>query len=100
MLALHDDKDKPVSKRKLRRRRTAGAIETNLQEEALDKGIVAEIPSSQIPRMTRDELIRMVRAVHVVLPQPHVADKLELCDRRTLERLAHLARRCCRNQGY
>jgi hypothetical protein len=69
-------------------------------EDALDKRQIAELSSMQITRMTRDELIRIVRTARMELLHRDIADHIELYDRATLERLVHLARRCCRNRGY
>ncbi len=78
--------------------RTAG--EGGLVETFWDKRDIAELSSTQIARMTRDELLRIVRDARMELLHRDIADHIELYDRETLQRLAHLARRCCRNQGY
>ena len=69
---------------------------TMLQEvdEGLDQPTIAELSSKQILRMTRLELARVVRAGRLPASQM----RLEYLDRRTLERLAHLARFCCHNR--
>lgn len=69
--------------------------------EALDKSTVADLSSSAIEQMTCEELVRVITAAE--LPQQLGRGRsLELPygDREALLRLAHLARRCCRNQGY
>ena len=68
--------------------------------EALDKSAVAAIPIGAITAMTREELIRVIEAADLPVLGPLVSDHLLNLERETLERLAHEARRCCRNQGY
>ena len=63
-------------------------------DEGLDQPTIAELSSKQILRMTRLELARVVRAGRLPASQM----RLEYLDRRTLERLAHLARLCCHNR--
>ena len=64
-------------------------------DEALDQAMIADLSSKQISRMTRPELARVVRAGRL----PAMQVRPECLDRRTLERLAHLASLCCRNRG-
>jgi len=45
-------------------------------------------------------LIRVVQAAELPWLSPRTRERLLYLDRMTLERLAHLARRCCRNQGH
>lgn len=69
--------------------------------EALDKSTVADLSSSAIDQMTCEELVRVIIAAE--LPQylgRWRSFELPYGDRAALLRLAHLARRCCRNQGY
>jgi hypothetical protein len=68
--------------------------------EALDKSMIAELPASQISRMSCMELIRVIQGSALPLMRPEIQSHLEFYDRKTLERLAYLARRCCRNQGF
>jgi len=63
-------------------------------EEALDRETIADLSSTQISRMTRGELARVVRAARL----PALSVRPEKLDRGTLERLTHLARLCCRHQ--
>jgi len=63
-------------------------------EEALDRETIADLSSTQISRMTRGELARVVRAAWL----PASSVRPESLDRGTLERLAHLARLSCRHQ--
>ena len=73
-----------------------------ISTESLDKSTIAELSSATIERMTRDELLRVIRAS--CLPARHFtpesAKHWELLDEPALKRLAYLARRCCQNQGY
>lgn len=64
--------------------------------EALDKSAIAELSAGLIDRMTCDELVRIIRAAEVpVLGRPDLYGRLPFYDRETLQRLAHVARRCC-----
>ena len=67
-----------------------------LQESggALDPATIAELSSRQISRMTRPELVRVVRAGRL----PSLGARPERLDRATLERLAYLARLSCRRR--
>lgn len=65
-------------------------------DEALDQATVAELSSKQISRMTRPELVRIVRAGQL----PASGARLKFLDHRTLERLAHLARLSCHNREF
>jgi len=67
--------------------------------EALEKSDIAELSVTTINRMTCDELVRMIRVAG--LPDqlcPNLDKRLPFYDHAVLVRLAHLARRCCRNQ--
>ena len=69
------------------------------REEALDRAAVAAAPRAAIERMSRGELIRLIRAAEL----PHrlcSGDRANLTylDLPTLRRLAYLARLCCQNQ--
>jgi hypothetical protein len=66
--------------------------------EALDHETIAELPLGQISRMNTGELVRVVRASPLRILRPEVETRLEYQDRETLERLAHLARLCCRHR--
>lgn len=71
-----------------------------IESVPLDRPDVAELSMQDIHRMDDHELICLIRAVSALLPQPDVEHRLDVCDRPTLERLAQLARHCCRKQGY
>ena len=64
--------------------------------EALDRATIAEISSSDIERMTSEELARVVWAAELPHLPPAVESRLDYRDRPTLEKLAHQARLCCR----
>lgn len=69
--------------------------------EAMDKSLIAELSSSAIDHMTCEELARVITAAELSrLLNRDQRFVLPLGNRETLLRLAHLARRCCRNQGY
>jgi hypothetical protein len=66
--------------------------------EALDPGTIADLSDSTVAEMTRDELVRLICAADLPLPSGFDAERLRLQDQTTLERLAFLARRACRNR--
>ena len=66
--------------------------------ESLNRATVAELTHAQISNMTRQELIRVIETAQMRLLAPDIADRLRFRDRATLERLSHLAHRCCRHQ--
>ena len=68
--------------------------------EALDKPDIAELSTTHISQMTDDELVRVILAARLPLLQPEMERHLRFYDHAALQRLAHLSRRCCRNQGY
>jgi hypothetical protein len=51
-------------------------------------------------KMGPQQLIRVIRAAELPLVDARTSERLQYLDRATLQRLAHLAQRCCRNQGY
>lgn len=69
-------------------------------ETVPDKATIASLSQSDISQMTCDELVRVIRAACMALPRTNIDEHLGCYDRPTLERLAYLARHCCRNQGY
>ena len=69
--------------------------------EALDRTSVAEMSATLIDKMTHDELVRVIGGSNLpTLRRADLQDRLPFYDRDTLLRLAHVARRCCQNQGY
>jgi len=78
-----------------------GTMSTILESPGtLQKSFVAELSAEQIRRMTRAELVNVIRAVHPAFLSRGMLRRIENRDREELERLAHLCRRCCRQQGY
>lgn len=75
--------------------------ESRAPDDALDKSLIAELSSSAIDKMSCEELARVVTAANLAQKlsreQSYV---LPVGNREAMLRLAHLARRCCRNQGY
>jgi hypothetical protein len=68
--------------------------------EALDKSDVAELSATAINKMTRNELVRMIRVANLpALLRPDLDRHLPFYDHAVLTRLAHLARRCCAIKG-
>lgn len=66
--------------------------------EALDEATIADLPAMKISHMTDDELVRVIRAARILQLKCASDEHLDYYDRTTLERLAYLARRCCRNR--
>lgn len=60
---------------------------------------MAEIPSTRILHMDRDELVRLIRAAHLPFLSAEIDEHLQFRDRQTLIRLAMLARRCFQNRA-
>ena len=69
-------------------------------DEVLDKPLIAELSNTAIEQMTSDELRHVIAASEHPWTGRRLERRLAYCDRETLLRLAYLARRCCRNQGY
>jgi hypothetical protein len=67
---------------------------------SLDKPMIAELSNDAIDAMTSDELRQLIKASEHPWRGSRLDHRLRFCDRETLVRLAYLARRCCRNQGY
>jgi len=66
----------------------------------LDKNKIADLPVRFISEMSREDLIRMIRAAQLPLIDARTLRRLPFIDRSALERLAHLARRCCRTRRF
>lgn len=69
-------------------------------DEALDDATIADLSLTTISQMTRDELVRVIRDARLPLLAASSAEHLAFHDRRTLERLTHLAGRCCRHRAF
>jgi hypothetical protein len=65
-----------------------------------DKPAVASLAIGAISNMSREELIRVIHGADLPLINSRNRHRLRFLDKNSLQRLAHLARRCCRNQGY
>jgi len=74
-------------------------VQTAARDEALDKSAVAEIAMGLFSKMSPEQLIGVIRAAELPLVDARTLERLQYLDRTTLQRLAHLAQRCCRNQG-
>lgn len=68
--------------------------------EALDKPMIAALSHAHIYNMTNKELVRVIQAADLQIPNRALHQNLEFQNRATLERMAFLARRCCRHSGY
>lgn len=68
------------------------------QVEALDHTLIADLGNDQIRRMTREELERVIQAANPAFLNQSCQKRLPYLNRVALERLAFLARFCCRNQ--
>jgi len=66
--------------------------------EALDDAKIANLSLLQISQMAGDELVRVIRASRLPLLTTASDEHLEFHDRKTLERLVHLGRRCCHHR--
>ena len=62
--------------------------------------LIAELTTSVIERMDRDELIEVIRSVQVPFLRAESLGRLEHWDTPTLRRVVHLACRCYRPQYY
>lgn len=82
----------------LEEKRNPGNPPSPHPNEALDEEAVAELSSLTISQMTVAELTRVVKAARLPLLSATCVEHLEFRDRENLERLAHLARRCCCNR--
>ena len=59
---------------------------------------IAMLPQRDIRRMSREDLVALIRLADVPLFRDRVNEHLPVLDRLTLERLAFLAQRTIRNQ--
>lgn len=69
-------------------------------QPVFDEAAIASLSHDEIAQKSRQELIAIIRASRLPTFQPSLEPHLDFYDCRTLQRLAHLARRCCRNRGY
>jgi hypothetical protein len=70
------------------------------EHRRFDKPSVAKLAIGKIAEMSREELVRVIDGSDLPLINSSTRQRLRYLDRSTLQRLAQLARRCCRNQGY
>jgi len=69
--------------------------------QPLGKSAVAQLTAVVIDGLTCEELVGVIRAANLPpLSRPELQQRLPFYDHDTLRRLAYLARRCCRNQGF
>ncbi len=68
--------------------------------KAFDKSTIAELSVSQIKRMSRHDLIGLIRALSPPFLSREMLDRIEDRNHEELERIVYLCRRCCRQQGY
>jgi hypothetical protein len=88
------DDDRPSASTEFRR-----SSERRARVEALEQSDIAELSATAIDKMTSDELVRMIRVANLPgLLCPDLDEHLPFYEHAVLTRLAHLARRCCRNQ--
>jgi hypothetical protein len=65
-----------------------------------DRAEIAELSPRDLRMMSDPELIAVIRGADLPRINRMPPGKLEFADRVVLERLAYLARRCCRQRGY
>jgi hypothetical protein len=70
------------------------------ENRRFDRPSVARLAIGTIAEMSREELIRVINGSHLPLVNSSNRQRLKYLDRASLERLAQLGRRCCRNQGF
>lgn len=66
--------------------------------ESLTVEKIAELPAAEISRLSDAALIDLIRAAQLPQVDQHTSGRLEFSNRSTLERLAHLSRRCCEHR--
>ena len=76
---------------------TEPVFKEDLADFALTKNEVADLSAEGVSEMLDEELIA---AIQTVADQVSPGRRFEYMDRRTLEVMTFLARRCCRNEGY
>ena len=65
---------------------------------AINGEAVAALPVGAIGSLDRDDLIRVIQEGHLPLVDSRTLRRLQFLDRSSLERLAHLSRRCCQTR--
>ncbi len=69
------------------------------ETDAFDKTAIAGLSAAQIVEMTNEELIDVIHGAELP-PSALRQESLHYMNRPELERMAHLACRCCRLRGY
>jgi hypothetical protein len=64
----------------------------------IDGEAIAALAVGAIGLLNRDDLIRVIREGHLPLVDGRTLRRLPFLDRASLERLAHLSRRCCQTR--
>ena len=72
----------------------------SIGQELFEKSEIAALTRQQIDEMNQEQLIRVIRGANMPLIRANVDQQLDFREFDILRRLAYLARRCCRNQGY
>ncbi len=78
----------------------SGLLSGMESDDDADKYFVANLTCNRISTMSCEELAEVVQISGLNVMRGDVSEHLRGYDRPTLQRLAYLARRCCRNQGY
>lgn len=68
--------------------------------QSFNKAAVARLTSEDIASLPDEALTQVILASQIPFVDGTMRERLRFSDRETLERLAFLGRRCCRNQGY
>ena len=68
------------------------------EKRRFDRPSVAHLAIGTIAEMSREELIRVINGSDLPLVTSSNRQRLKYLDRASLERLAQLGRRCCRNR--
>ncbi len=68
------------------------------EADVWDDATIADLSPLTISRMDCDELVRVIRDARLRNLTSASDEQLEYYDRKTLELLVYLARRCCRNR--
>ena len=99
MLAKQRSQSREVINRS-RRASDEEPIARRQAESAYTQEVVAELTTSVIEQMERDELIEVIRSVQIPFLRAESLRRLEHWDTPTLRRVVHLACRCYRPQYY
>ena len=78
--------------------RNAESLQCHPPLDGRQAAAIADLTTIEISDVPEDELVRFVHASALTGHFPEMRRHLEYWDRHTLERVAHLARFCCRNR--